>query len=114
MKDKTFINYGTYINGNVYGGNFGNGNNNTTTSSTLVAVNDPAAIAKLLEAANEIRPKDPLAAEKAQELRDELQTGKPKVGKIQAIYDWLRRNCTVESTLTAIKFFGKILFHIIK
>lgn len=66
-------------------------------------------IQQLLIAAEQIHPKDDKAKEKVEEIKKELKTDKPKAGKLQALYDWLRRNCTADNTLKAIKVFGELL-----
>ena len=102
-------NRGTIVNGNVYGGNFLNGDINSAISTTMVYITDPIMVQKLLDAANNIQPHDSIARAKVQEIKEELHSGKPRVGKLQALYDWLRRNCTLENTLKAIKVFGELL-----
>ena len=109
MMEDTYINNGTIIMGDVHNSSFGNNVEKGYVKSTTVEINDPVAIAQLLEAAKRICPNDPTAAGVANSLQAELQTTSPKVGRLQALYDWLRRNCTVDSTLSAIKFFGKLL-----
>ena len=114
MNDRNYNNYGTVIFGDVYGSTIENSNTNVDCSCTSVSINDPIVIEQLLSAAKQIQPVDSEAAKKAKELQEELKAESPKVGKIQALYDWLRRNCTVENTLKAIKVFGSLMIQLLK
>lgn len=105
---------GVVITGDVYGGNFGNGNQNINTTNISTTINDPVMIEQLLKAADMIKPGDETAKEKVQEIKDELKSGKPKVGKLQACYDWLRKTCTAKNVLEAVKVFGELLIVALK
>lgn len=109
---------GIVITGDAYGGKFESHNEVTNhasvTNNVVVTINDPIMIEKLFGAANDIRPEEPDAKEKVKELKSELNRPKPRVGKLQALYDWLRRNCTGENVLKAIKIFGELLILALK
>ena len=109
---------GIVITGDVYGGKFESRNevtNNTSvTNNVVVTINDPEMIEKLIMAANDIRPEGAEAKEKVEELKAELSRSKPRAGKLQALYDWLRRNCTGKNVLKAIKIFGELLILALK
>lgn len=109
MGDRNIYNFGTYIEGDIYGENVLNGDDNVVRNSTAVYISDPGMILQLLVAAEQIHPKNENAKEKVEEIKTELKSDKPKVGKLQALYDWLRRNCTVDNTLKSIKAFGELL-----
>lgn len=113
MDNNIYNNSGTIVFGNVIGSTIET-KPQLDHVNTSVCINDPEIRENLLHLARQIQPVNQEAARKAKELQDELEKDAPKVGKVQALYDWLRRNCTVENTLNAVKVFGSLLIQILK
>ena len=103
----TINNYGTIINGDVYNSNIVNQTNAIT--NPVVTINDPELIESMLVAIQKITVADTESQKYIEELKRELQSKKPRVGKLEAAYDWLRRNVTVGNVLDAVKLLGALL-----
>jgi len=105
----TINNFGTYVCGDVIVDSVVG--NCVVRNDTLqkVTIDDSEIIRELRAAAALIDPKNKDERDKIRDLQEELSSERPRVGKLQAIYDWLRRNCKAETVLSAIKVFGELL-----